>query len=87
MMGEKSIVLDGRYRFAPQIALESYQEDNKVALKAHWEDDGLIVSWHEIGEPMRVETSLRFDNDKVAAIVKYFPQNRISHLEGTRVNE
>ena len=79
--------LDGRYRITPRAALESYQQDNKVALKAHWEDDGLIVSWHEIGEPMRVETSLRFDNDKVAAIVKYFPQNRISHLEGRRVND
>lgn len=78
--------LDGRYRITPRAALESHQEDNRVAVKAHWENDRFIITWHEIGEPMRVETSLMFENDRVAAVVKYFPQGRIIHLEGTREN-
>ena len=78
--------LDGSYRITPGVALESYREDNRVAVKARWESDRLIVDWHEIGEPLRIEASLMFEKEKVLAIVNYLPMGRVSHLEGTRVD-
>jgi hypothetical protein len=79
-----SVGLDGRYRVTEGVAIDSYREDNSVAVRARWEGDRLIVDWHEIGEPLRTETSLMFENDKVLAIFTYLPMGRISHLTGTR---
>ena len=76
--------LDGGYRITPQAALDSYRPENRVAVRARWEGELLIVDWHEIGEPMRIETSLMFQENSVSAVVKYLPQGRISHLEGRK---
>ena len=79
---QMGVGLDGSYRITPGVALDSYREDNRVAVKARWQNDRLIVDWHEIGEPLRIEASLMFEQDKVLAIINYLPMGRISHLEG-----
>jgi hypothetical protein len=83
---QMAVGLDGSYRITPGVALESYREDKRVAVKARWHNGRLIVNWHEIGEPLRIETALMFEQDKVLAIVNYLPMGRISHLEGARVD-
>ena len=81
---QMAVGLDGTYRITPGVAMDSHREDNSVAVRARWQDDKLIVDWHEVGEPLRIETWLKFEDNKVLAIVRYLPMGRISHLEGTR---
>jgi hypothetical protein len=81
-----AVGLDSSYRITPGVVQGSYRENNKVAVKARWQNDTLIVDWHEIGEPLRFETSLMFEKDTVVGIVKHLPMGTISHLEGTRVD-
>ena len=79
-----AVGLDGTYRITPGVAMDSHRDDNSVAVRARWQDGKLIVDWHEVGEPLRIETALKFEDDKVLAIVRYLPMGRIGHLEGTR---
>lgn len=80
---QMAVGLDGSYRITPGVALDSHREDNAVAVRARWHDERLIVDWHEIGEPLRIETTLMFEDNKVLAMVTHLPMGRISHLEGT----
>lgn len=80
---QMAVGLDGSYRVTPGVALDSHREDNAVAVRARWHDERLIVDWHEIGEPLRIETTLMFEDNKVLAMVTHLPMGRISHLEGT----
>ena len=82
---QTAVGLDGSYRVTPGVAIDSHREENAVAVRARWQDDRLIVDWHEIGEPLRVESTLMFEDNKVLAIVKSLPMGRISHLEGTKM--
>ena len=81
---QMAVGLDGTYRITPGVAMDSHREDNSVAVRARWQGEKLIVDWHEVGEPLRIETWLKFEDNKVLAIVIYLPMGRITHLEGTR---